>query len=87
MIFYDFDFTVSFILKGMILSDSDMPITAAAVSFAVHLKSLTAVLFDSDDVPKTAYSFDFFRLYIQTTTKAEWKYSQRFPLDKPIRCA
>ena len=37
MIFYDFDFTVSFILKGMILSDSDMPITAAAVSFAVNL--------------------------------------------------
>ena len=54
MIFYDFDFTVSFILKGMILSDSDMPITAARalVTFAVHLKSLTAVLFDSDDVPK-----------------------------------
>ena len=54
MIFYDFDFMVSFILKGMILSDSDMPITAARalVTFAVHLKSLTAVLFDSDDVPK-----------------------------------
>ena len=50
MIFYDFDFTVSFILKGMILSDSDMPITVTAVAFAVHLKSLTAVLFDSDDI-------------------------------------